>query len=70
MVRFVFDRLSIHFSKQQRKCAEHNLCRSQISFKMINGKLIIFCISSMTTIYHLSNEISCELTKVCITIRG
>lgn len=36
---------------------------------MINGKLIIICISSMTTIYHLSNEISCELTKVYITIR-
>lgn len=36
---------------------------------MINGKLIIFCISSMTTIYHLSNEISCELTKIYITIR-
>lgn len=36
---------------------------------MIDGKLVIFSISSMTAIYHLSNEIGCELTKVCITIR-
>lgn len=36
---------------------------------MIDCKLVIFSISSMTTIYHLSNEICCELTKVCITIR-
>lgn len=35
---------------------------------MVDGKLVIFSISSMTTIYHLRNEISCELTKVCISI--